>query len=424
MSKAILEQPAITPVSPGQIPDAEVLHLNNGIPVFLIKSGTEEIVRIEFIFNAGQARESIPLVASMTNMMLTEGSAKYSATRLNNLLDFHGVFFSLFSDKDRAGITMFCMNKYLEKILELSQEILFHPLFPEKDLKALLRKRQRRFLVNREKVQNIALDHFFESIFGGHHPYGRMIVEEDFERIDPSLLKEFHLKYYNPGKMAVIISGRLPSGINELLNKHFGFLPSVEKDTEEIIISPECSKNRQLHIEKKGALQTAIRIGSPEINKRHPDYPGLKVLNTILGGYFGSRLMKNIREDKGYTYGIHSSVSSLNLSGYKIISAEVNKKNSRKAIDEIYREITLLQSVPVETGEMEIVRNYMLGDMLRMFDGPFALAESFRSAWEFGLDNSYYYRLAGKIKTIDQDEITSLARTYYNLDHIFEITAG
>ena len=134
--------------------------------------------------------------------------------------------------------------------------------------------------------------------------------------------------------------------------------------------------------------------------------------------------MKNIREEKGYTYSISSSVSSLDLAGYKVISTEVGRKNCLKTIDEIYREIKLLQSVPVSKEEMAVVRNYMSGEMVRMFDGPFALAESFISAWEFGLDNSYYFRLAEKIKTIDSDEIIDLARTYYNIDELYEVTVG
>jgi zinc protease len=134
--------------------------------------------------------------------------------------------------------------------------------------------------------------------------------------------------------------------------------------------------------------------------------------------------MKNIREEKGYTYGISSSISSLDLTGYKVISAEVGQKNCQKAIDEIYREIKILQDVVVKKEEMAVVRNYMSGEMVRMFDGPFALAESFRSAWEFGLDSSYYYRLAEKIKTIDPDEIIELARTYYNINDLYEITVG
>ena len=134
--------------------------------------------------------------------------------------------------------------------------------------------------------------------------------------------------------------------------------------------------------------------------------------------------MKNIREEKGFTYGINSGVTSYNLAAYKIISTEVGSEYTGKAIGEILNEIKLLQNVPPGKDEMEIVRNFMLGEMVRMFDGPFALAESFRAAWEFGLDNKYYYDLATKIKTIEPDEIIHLARTYYNIDDLHVIVVG
>ncbi|HBC78429.1 MAG TPA: hypothetical protein DCZ51_07355 [Bacteroidales bacterium] len=177
-------------------------------------------------------------------------------------------------------------------------------------------------------------------------------------------------------------------------------------------------------MKKKGAVQTAIRIGSSSINKRHPDYPGMKFLNVMLGGYFGSRLMKNIREEKGLTYGIHSSVSSFNLSGFKLISTEVGRENTGRAIDEIYREINRLLTEPVSKNELEVVRKYMSGEMVRMFDGPFAIAESFKAVWEFGLDLNYFVGMMDKIRTITSDEIIRLANTYYKQDDLYEITVG
>jgi predicted Zn-dependent peptidase len=184
------------------------------------------------------------------------------------------------------------------------------------------------------------------------------------------------------------------------------------------------SGNRKINIEKTGAVQTAFRIGSSTINKRHPDYPGLKILNTILGGYFGSRLMKNIREEKGFTYGIHSSVNSLDQAGFKMISTEVGKQYARQAADEIYREILRLQKEPVGPGELEVVRNYMLGEMIRMFDGPFAIAESFKSVWEFGMDFGYFINLMNSVKTISADEIMRLAAVYYKIEDLYEVSAG
>jgi predicted Zn-dependent peptidase len=224
--------------------------------------------------------------------------------------------------------------------------------------------------------------------------------------------------------MSIIISGKIHEKTTDLLNAYFGNMPLKELSTSVPEYNFKNGVSKKIHINKAETIQTAIRIGSVTINKRHPDYPGLKVVDSILGGYFGSRLMKNIREEKGYTYGINSSLSSLDLSGYKVISTEVGKKNTKKAIDEIYKEIKILQTDPVTKEEMSVVRNYMTGEMVRMFDGPFALADSFRSAWEFGLDNTYYYRLAEKIKTIDASEIIELTKKYYNIDDLYEITAG
>lgn len=417
-------QPPVFPVEKVVIPEAKSYFLNNGVPVYTIEAGTEEIMRLEFIFKAGQVKESIPLLASTCNMMLSEGSENYSSEELNGMLDYYGVFLNQYADKDSAGVVLFFPNKHIRKVIELSKEILYHPVFPYPELNSLMKKRFRWYLVNREKVQNLAIDKFFESLFGNDHPYGHQIVESDFENLTPSILSEFHTKYYTPENMTVVISGKIHNSTEELLNSYIGNIISGEKETGESVKLIKSDKLKRVHISKPGMVQTAIRIGSASINKRHTDYPGLKILDSILGGYFGSRLMKNIREEKGYTYGISSSLSSLDLSGYKVISTEVGQKNCQKTIDEIHKEIKLLQNVLVKEDEMAIVRNYMSGEMVRMFDGPFALAESFRSVWEFGLDNSYYYRLAEKIKTIDSNEIIELARTYYNIEDLYEITVG
>ena len=417
-------QPPVFPVEKVTIQEAKSFRLNNGVPVYLIEAGTEEIMRMEFVFRAGQVKEYIPLLASSCNLMLSEGSQNYSSEELNRLLDFYGVFFNQSAEKDCSGIVLFFLNKHIEKVLELSREILFRPVFPQAELNSLMKKRLRWYMVNREKVQNLAMDQFFESVFGKFHPYGYQIREQDFENVTPAILSDFHTKYYTPENMTIIISGKLHSKTPDLLNSYFGERGSNKNIKDVPTYTLKGEKSKKIHISKPGTVQNAIRIGSATINKRHSDYPGLKILDSILGGYFGSRLMKNIREKKGLTYGISSTISSLDLSGYKVISTEVGQKNCQRVIDEIYKEIKLLQNVRVKNTELAVVRNYMSGEMLRMFDGPFALAESFKSAWEFGLDNNYYLRLAEKIKTIEADEIIELARTYYNIDALYEITVG
>jgi zinc protease len=417
-------QPPVFPVERVIIPEVKSFNLRNGVPVYLIDAGTEDIMRLEIIFRAGQVRENKPLLASTTNMMLSEGSQNYTAEELNRQIDYYGAFLNLSPEKDLAGLTIYCLSKHIDKILEISGELIFKPVFPEAELNALMKKRLRWFLINREKVSNQAIDKFFEYVFGKLHPYGCQLSENDFEMMDPSIVKEFHSKYYTPENMTVIISGKIHPDMPDLLNYYFGEITSPKIQNREGVPAISGEKYKEVHIDKQGAFQAAIRIGSASINKLHPDYPGLKILNTILGGYFGSRLMKNIREQKGYTYGISSSLTSLELSGYKVISTEVSPKNCQKTIDEIFNEIRALQTEPLNNEEMAIVRNYMSGEMVRMFDGPFAIAESFRSVWEFGLDNNYYRTLSEKILKIEPDEIIELARTYYKIDELYQVTVG
>ncbi len=422
MNRKELKGPVMKQASPGIIPEARCIRLKNNIPVFLIETGSEKVIRLEFIFDAGHLREDKPLVASATNLMLTEGSSEHSSSFINKTLDWHGAFYNQYAERDRAGFTICFLERHIEKLLKLSREILFAPAFPERELSILLNKRYQHFLINREKVQNLALEKFFNSVFG-NHPYGKLIRPEDFRNLRPDDLRDFHSKYYVPGNMAILVTGSIPAAMIDLLDDSFGDLP-VSVVPRKVIKSPHGLSRKYISIEKKNSIQTAVVVGSPTINKFHPDYPGLKILNAILGGYFGSRLMKNIREEKGYTYGITSSVTSLKMSGYKIISAEVNKKYTQATIDEIFKEIGILRKKPVGTEELKIVKNYMLGEMVRMFDGMFALAESFRSVWDFGLDNSYFYRFAEKIKSIKPEEIISLSDTYYNIDDLYVITAG
>ncbi|MDQ1297134.1 MAG: zinc protease, partial [Bacteroidota bacterium] len=274
MKKKLFTQPPIFPVDPGIIPDARRIRLKNNIPAFLIEAGTENISRIEFTFTAGSVKENIPLLASTTNMMLTEGTKNYTAAKLNRTLDFYGSFYNLFSEKDRAGIVIYCMNKHLEKILGLASEILFHPVFPPDELKTLMKKRLSWYLINREKVNSLAMDQFFESIFGSSHPYGRKVIADYFNKIDNAALKDFHSGFYRPETLAIIVAGNIHEKTVDLLDNYFGKVVSETIRPTAPGRIPERQKNRKVHIDKPGAVQTAIAIGSSTINKRHPDYPG------------------------------------------------------------------------------------------------------------------------------------------------------
>lgn len=417
-------QPDIVPITITDLPEHEIVTLDNGIPLYLFNAGSEDIMRLEFFFNAGIIAEEKPLLASTVNMMLFEGTESFTAAEISKRLDFLGSQPSNFIEKDSAGVSILFLNRYLDELMPLLLEILFFPSFPGDELVSLMKKRLQWFNVNREKVSVIASDRFSELLFGEDHPYGRRSRTKDFKSIRREMLVNFHSANYMPGNMTIFAAGKVEKGSIEIINRYFGKIPVGGPRLQSLQQGLEEAKSHTDRIIKKDAIQSAIRIGSRTIDKRHPDYFGLKIVDTILGGYFGSRLMKNIREEKGYTYGIHSTVKSFAHSGYKSISAEVGADHTREAIDEIYKEIRMLQEKPVPGSELRAVKNYLLGELVRMFDGPFATVESFRSAWEFGLDNSYYMKFAEIINSIDSDEIIRISQTYYRIDDLTEVIAG
>lgn len=417
-------QPEIKLVSKINLHQPEVVHLQNEIPVYLINTGTQDLVKIEFIFNAGNRYEKEVLVSRFSNKMLKEGTKNFSSNEIAEKIDYYGAHLQCSSEKDNAYVTLYCLNKHLEKILPVIEEVIFKPVFPEKELQILKQNQKQEFIVNSEKVKYVASWNFNELLFGKDHPYGRLITGEDFENVDLPKLVNFHKETYRVDKCKIIIAGKIPNNLVELLNKHIGIYGSsnYNMNTGEFSIKSEQEQNK--HIKRDNAIQSAVRIGKILFNKKHPDFMKLKVLNTILGGYFGSRLMTNIREEKGYTYGIGSVLISLQQSGYFFITSEVGADVTQNAIDEIYKEISKLQENRIPETELNLVKNYMLGSFLRSIDGPFALSESLRGLIEYDLHNNFYENFINIIQNIGTEELRSLACKYFDKDSLYELRVG
>lgn len=402
----------------------EVFHLDNNIPVHIINQATQDIVKIEFIFEAGSRNEEKILTASFTNRMIKEGTASYTSDEIASTIDYYGAHLETNSDKDNSIITLYTLNKYIDKTLPILAEVIRQPVFPEKDLNTLRLNRKQNFLVNSEKVRYVARRKFNEMIFGKGHPYGKMFIPENFDSITRVDIESFYKHHYTAKNCKIIVAGKVPEGLAQKLNLFFG---DFDGSKPKSVVLPEITFDPTLQhnfIEKPGAVQSAIRIGKAMFNKTHPDFQKLRILNTILGGYFGSRLMTNIREDKGYTYGIGSAMVSLQKSGYFFITSEVGSSVTPDAIKEIYKEIEILQNDLVSEDELQLVKNYMTGSILRSIDGAFQLSENYRSLIEYDLDLNYINNFFETIKKISSVELRDLAQQYMAIDSLYELTVG
>ncbi|MDX9696130.1 MAG: pitrilysin family protein [Bacteroidales bacterium] len=400
-------------------------NLDNGIPLYIINAGTQDVLKIDISFDAGLWYQSKPLVASTVNEMLLEGTKNYTSKDIAEKLDYYGSFIQPEPAKDTATISFFTLKKYLPDTITLLADIIKNPIFPESELKTFMGKRKQNFLVEMEKVSNLARRKFNEQLFGANYPYGKSPELEDHDLVLRSDLIDFHNQYYHPANCRIIVAGKTDQGVVDSINEHFGKNDWLKgKYTEPKKHELNKPKPHKEFIKKENATQSAIRIGKLAITKSHPDYPKLEVVNTVLGGYFGSRLMKTIREEKGYTYGIGSYLVSLKQAGFFIISTEVGSESTQLAVDDIFTEIKKLRTEIISDEELKIAKNFMLGDMMRSFDGPFEQAQSYKSLIDMGIENDFFDRTLEAIKNITSDEIQLLANKYLNEEEMVVTVAG
>jgi zinc protease len=419
------EAPAFTTIDKIDVIQAKQSKLNNGIDLYHVSAGSQEIAKIEFIFKAGMYQQPAALIASSTNNLLESGTRSFTANQVSDGVDFYGSFLELQVEQDFAIITLFSLNKYLNESLKFVEEVIKYPTFPEDEFKIYMTNKRQKHAINTQKVSVLARRKFSELLFGPKHPYGIDVNESDFERINTDEIRSFFNTHYTAENCTIIASGNLPVNILDTLNHFFGETKwgqagKIISDAIPVQTTPQLKH----FIHRDDAIQSAIRVGRVLFNKTHPDYCKFQVLNTVLGGYFGSRLMANIREDKGYTYGIGSGVNNLMHSGTFFISTEVGADVTKQTLTEIYKEIKTLREKLIDGSELETVRNYILGQFLRSVDGPFTLADKFKSIWEYGMDYSFFDTYFDAVKSVTPKELRDLANKYLMEDDLVECVVG
>jgi predicted Zn-dependent peptidase len=403
---------------------AEKRLLSNGIPVHFVNAGTQDVVKIDFVFEAGTWFQPANLVSSLCNSMLEEGSASFTAAEIAEKFDFYGAYLQLTVDQNQGFVNIISLGKHLPAILEATEDLIKKSIFPKHELEVLIAKNKQKWLLENEKVRTLCQKKFTQVLFGDAHPYAINNTLDDFDRITRADLMQFYHSFYHSGNCHIIAAGKIDESVLQMLDERFGGLDWQQNP----VITPEyaiCSSpDKTHHVEKANGIQSAIRVGKFWVPKTHPDYHALSILVTILGGYFGSRLMTNIREEKGYTYGIGSYVLTLKKASYLVISTEVGNEYIEPTLAGIAFEMRRLQTEPVSENELETVKSYLLGEFLRDFDGPFALAGSFKAINDFDLDYTFYDNYLHVLRSITSPELMQLAQQYLNPEDFYTVVAG
>ena len=417
-------QPTVNPIEHIDMVKAEKRILSNGIPVHFVSAGTQDVVKIDFVFEAGTWFQSGNLVASLCNSMLEEGSENYTAAEIAEKVDFYGAYIQLTVDQNQGFVSIVSLWKYLPAILEVTEDLIKRSVFPEYELQVLIDKNKQKWLLENEKVRTLCQKKFTQVMFGDAHPYAINNKLEDFDVITRDDLMQFYRTHYHSGNCHIIAAGMIDEKVLEYLDKYFGGRDWSQNQAAVPEYRISTDRVKRHHVEKVGGIQSAIRVGKFWVPKTHPDYHALSILVTIFGGYFGSRLMTNIREEKGYTYGIGSFVLTLKQASYLVISTEVGNEYVEPTLAEIAFEMRRLQTEPITENELETVKSYLLGEFLRDFDGPFALAGSFKAINDFDLDYTFYDEALQVLRNITSDELMALAKQYLNPEDFYTVVAG
>lgn len=415
--------PQIRDVGNLKLPGIGLHTLGNGMPLYEIQMGTQEVVKLEVVFQAGRPFEKKQLAARATSSLLKEGSRNYSAAQIAEQLDFYGCSLALPFNLDTASVMLYSLNKHFDKALPILEDMLAAPSFPETELNAFIKRNQRRLEVDLAKNDIVAYRKITELIFGETHPYGYNSYPETYGALKRDDLVEHYTRLFTNKNCVAFISGKSTPDIIAMIDERLSrAIPEGEAAQAALQLSHQLP--HPVKVRHPDTVQAAIRIGRHLFNRQHEDYMGMYVLNTILGGYFGSRLMANIREEKGYTYNIYSTLDAMQHDGCFYIGTEVGNEFVEDTLRQIYIEMERLQQEPVEEEELYMVRNYLMGNFLTMLDGPFNVSEVVRTQVAEGLPLSYFEQLASTVRNITADSLQQLARRYLRREDMWEVVVG
>jgi zinc protease len=397
--------------------------LPNGCQVYWFNSGDQELVRMEWIFGNLRFDATKPLLNMAVNSMLTEGTSTLNSSQIADRIDYYGAFLQAEYGYDHSNVTLYSLTRHLGNTLPVILDILTDSQFPEKELETFIRNQQQKLQVSLQKNDVLARRAFNKAVYG-HSIYGQSGEAADYQQLHREDMLAHFKQMYQPANCTLIIAGKVDETTLQQITGAFDNWTNTGEpaNTTQPVIEP--LTKRFYFTEKPDALQSAIRMGLPMVNRTHADFPALQVLNTVLGGYFGSRLMANIREDKGYTYGIGSGISSLKNAGAFFIATEVSADVCRNAVAEIEKEINLLKTELISEEELSLVRNYMLGSLLGSLENVFSHADKFKIIHFAGLNYDYYTCYTNVIKSVTAEDLLQLANFYWDFENFYKVIVG
>ena len=417
--------PSIKPMIMSPLSLPHTVMLDNGVLLHLVDGRAQEALRIDFLFAGGYGVQRLPLQALFTNRMLREGTADYTAAEISRKLDYYGAWLEAYALQGCNRLTMYTLSKHVESMLDLLESMVKRPLFPQKNLATVRSSNKAFYKINCRKVETVAQRHFENMLWGDAHPLGHIVCAEDYDAITRDVLVEYHTGVYSSSRLEIFLTGKMDDRVIDAVKARFG---GVAWGASSALISqselqPVPVFGRR-NVTLNDTLQSGVKVGFMALDADDKDYHKFRFLTVLLGGYFGSRLMSNIREDKGYTYHIEAEVDAYGKRNAFMITTETANEYVELLLKEVGYEIERLRNDLVDASELELVRNYALGELCREYEGAFQKTEAFMgvrlSGQPFAALNNYIETIC----SVTSEELRELARKYLVREKMSTVVVG
>lgn len=404
-------------------PLVDLKRTNNGISIYEILKSECEVVFLEIVFKVGRFEEDKKMISRCTASLLTEGAGKWSSSEISEIVEYYGASLNVSSDLDHSTLRLVCLKKYFSQFEQILIAILNEPHFDSEELSLFINRKIERLKEDLSKNDLISFRYLTEAIFGADHPYGYNSTEELYQNVTCDDLKAYFNENYRSNNAIVFLAGDVDTSIREALERVCHSIKAPLSDS--VIRKFETRKSDQKQIFIPGSKnQTSIKMGRHLFGRSHKDFYGVNYLTTVLGGYFGSRLVSNLREDKAITYGIYATVETSLRDGYFMISTEVRQDAVDLCISEIYKEFDRLKKETISAEESEMVNNYLMGNYLTLLDGPFNSIKAIKTLVLSDIPLNELNSLISHSISFSPEVIRDYANKYLNRNDFWEVTVG
>ncbi|WP_324672962.1 pitrilysin family protein [Hymenobacter sp. GOD-10R] len=415
--------PSVQPLASVTLPAADVFSLLNGARLHVLRNAAQPVVRLQVVFPAGKWYDPKSGVSLLTARMLLEGTRTRNARQIADEIAFYGASLECEQGFDRSTLTLYCLARHFRQLLPLVVAVITEPTFPATELDLLKTRTVQNVQIERQKPGYLASERFSNNLFGPTFPYGSVFNEATFQNITAGEVKAFHQATYQLSSAEVFLCGDVGIEQEELVTRMIGQHSSTNLP---LVIEQADLRSAPLqdHVLLPDSIQSSLRIGRLWPSLSHADTHSLQVLVKVLGGYFGSRLMKNIREDKGYTYGIYASVSAREYATSFVIGTDVNAESTKSAIHEIHHELHRLQKELIPADELQTVKNYMAGKFANELSTVFEQCDKYKNLIFQHLPNTYYSDFLSQIRSVTSETLLQLSQDYLSPTDMIEVVAG